>query len=86
MTPTCCSKDSVIENWALNKKFFVCTECHKEVTPDMPEVTAKKTVWTTYPVKPMPISVEEVEQLELFDNWMDTLSYNPKKDPNGKKE
>lgn len=63
-----------VQNWVNMEPFFFCTECRKEVTAETPP----KTVWTTYPVIPTPISVEEVitledfEQLELFDNpWFD---------------
>lgn len=62
-TPTCCGP--VIENWALNKKFYVCTECKKEVTEaPSPNAYAKVEVSSrVYPTVPTPISVEEVSTL-----------------------
>lgn len=90
---TCCGKDNVVENWALNKKFYVCRECKKEVSPE-PPTTPTLTV-ETYP--PTPLSVEfvgwaeELEQLELFDkpwisgNTLSNIPYKERSKTNGKK-
>lgn len=79
ITPSCCGP--VIENWALNKSFYVCTECKQEVFA-MPDTTpepsvAASVIWTTYPVTPVPMAVEEVrdypedyDQLELFEMFV----------------
>lgn len=89
-TPLCCGP--VILNYALGKPFYVCTECKLEVfdDPTVPPVYAPNVipVISMYPSVPTPISVEEVksleefEQLELFNPWMDghTLSINSNKE------
>lgn len=83
-SPICCGIPSLL-NHALNKPFYVCTECKKEVLE-----TKSSTKWTTYPTAPTPISIEEVpfitledfEQFELYKPWLggDTLTTNDKED------
>lgn len=87
MTPVCGCGGHVIENWALNNKFYVCTECKQEVyedpSPNATDPTPSR-VWTTYPVTPTPLAVElvgPIEQNELFIPWVEEFDL-PK--PNNK--
>lgn len=86
--PTCCSPGSVIENWALNNKFYVCTECKKEVSDELPPPVeslsdgSSRHLWTLNSALPTPLSVEEHKRmtLDFVDFWIETAPNNLEKD------